>query len=383
MGPVHLLWLAHLRGIDRAGLLSADYPRGPGEQPDGRTPSALLSRAATDRARFARRECSRTCCCDAWERDAAAASIGATVYQLGPFFASQTQHLGAIDAAAWLPLSWMAIVDLSERFTWRWVGVSSAEPIDVDSVRISRRHRGRLHLLLPAGLRAVFLAKRVWVSSRALLWAIALAGIQILPTAELNRLSVAKYRSDWSGDGGGHPLQALISLVIPNYWGIFQFEGSHLQTALESHLSLPLLSDSSDWLSRSSRCSGGRIGTRCPFVGAHRGLPALDAGRAHARRAHDFPLASSYRERCRSTPSTRCRRSALGMATLAGSWRAAIAAGQAARDSGRGGRGVRHRSDRGQLVPAHEHELPSTTSPASPTTSTTASKRFPSRCENW
>src|SRR6185295_4220410 len=54
-------------------------------------------------------------------------------------------------------------------------------------------------------------------------WSIALAGIQVLPTLELNRLSVAKYRSDWLGDGGGHPVQSLITMVIPNYWGIFQF----------------------------------------------------------------------------------------------------------------------------------------------------------------
>src|SRR5262249_36940140 len=34
---------------------------------------------------------------------------------------------------------------------------------------------------------------------------------------------VAKYRSDWLGDGGGHPVQSLITMLIPNYWGIFQF----------------------------------------------------------------------------------------------------------------------------------------------------------------
>jgi Bacterial membrane protein YfhO len=153
---------------------------------------------------------------------AAAALIGASVYQLGPFFASQTQHLCAIDAAAWLPLSWLAVVALAEQFTWRWVAALALS----------------LALSILSGFPAVtvvafvscFLLGAVLRSWRylpafaiACVWAVALAAIQILPTVELNGLSVGKYRSDWLGDGGGHPLQSLISIVIPNYWGIFQF----------------------------------------------------------------------------------------------------------------------------------------------------------------
>ena len=36
---------------------------------------------------------------------AVAALVGGTVYQLGAYFATQAQHLGAIDAAAWMPLT--------------------------------------------------------------------------------------------------------------------------------------------------------------------------------------------------------------------------------------------------------------------------------------
>src|SRR5215472_6348456 len=52
-----------------------------------------------------------------------AAVTGATVFQLGAFFASQTQHLGAIDAAAWLPVALAAVVRLGRGITAVWAGV--------------------------------------------------------------------------------------------------------------------------------------------------------------------------------------------------------------------------------------------------------------------
>ena len=151
-----------------------------------------------------------------------AALAGASVFELGPFFASQTQHLGAMDTAAWLPLSWLAVVALSQRFEWRWVAALTAS----------------LAMSILAGFPAVtilaavscFLLAGVLLSWRSLpaiglacAWAGGLAGIQILPTLQLNRLSIAKYRGDWLAGAGGHPLQSLYSLAIPNYWGIFQF----------------------------------------------------------------------------------------------------------------------------------------------------------------
>src|SRR5215467_1742673 len=42
------------------------------------------------------------------------ALIGATIFQCGPYFTSQTQHLGAIDGAAWIPLSCLCVVRLSK-----------------------------------------------------------------------------------------------------------------------------------------------------------------------------------------------------------------------------------------------------------------------------
>ena len=38
-----------------------------------------------------------------------AALFGATAFQLGCFFVSQPQHLGAVSAAAWMPFTWLGI----------------------------------------------------------------------------------------------------------------------------------------------------------------------------------------------------------------------------------------------------------------------------------
>src|ERR1017187_5359386 len=46
-----------------------------------------------------------------------AALFGATAFQLGCFFVSQPQHLGAISAAAWMPFAWLGVVQLARGFT--------------------------------------------------------------------------------------------------------------------------------------------------------------------------------------------------------------------------------------------------------------------------
>src|SRR5262249_2997106 len=52
-----------------------------------------------------------------------AALFGASVFQLGGFFASQTQHLGAICSAPWLPLAILAVFELRFRWSARWSAV--------------------------------------------------------------------------------------------------------------------------------------------------------------------------------------------------------------------------------------------------------------------
>ena len=52
-----------------------------------------------------------------------AAFLGASVYEMGPFFASQAQHLGAICCAAWLPLMVLAAFEMRLGIRARWIGV--------------------------------------------------------------------------------------------------------------------------------------------------------------------------------------------------------------------------------------------------------------------
>lgn len=152
---------------------------------------------------------------------ATASLLGAALFELGPFFASQTQHLCAVDAAAWLPLSWLAVIALCERVTWRSIAMLA--------VSLALSILSGFPAVTAVTLVSCFLLAAALQARRALAavaagcaWAAALAAIQILPTLELNRLSVSKYRADWIG-AGGYPLESLLSMLIPNYWGIFQF----------------------------------------------------------------------------------------------------------------------------------------------------------------
>ena len=78
-----------------------------------------------------------------------------------------------------------------------------------------------LAILSGAGLRPAFFALL------AALWALLLAAVQLLPTAQLTYNSVAKYRSEWLGTGGGIPPGALLSLIVPNYWNVFDVSKFH------------------------------------------------------------------------------------------------------------------------------------------------------------
>ena len=161
--------------------------------------------------------------------DQAPAIVGATIYQLGAYTASQAEHLGAIDAAAWLPLAWLCVVALGERFSWRWLAglaaalamsLLSGFPATTAVVFISCFLLATILTLLRRT--SPLLLVRIAIAA---VWAILLAAVQVFPTLQLSRLSVAQYRSHYLNTGGGMPLQALVSLVLPNHYGIFQFDG--------------------------------------------------------------------------------------------------------------------------------------------------------------
>jgi len=158
------------------------------------------------------------------------ATLGATVFQLGAFFASQTQHLAAVDAAAWLPLVWLALLQWNRHscLSRDWVPwlallafafamcMLAGFPAVTAVVFGSSLLLALLLVIFGEAPLNLFLG---WAVAAAV--AAAVSAIQLLPTLELTRWSVAQYRSDFLGTGGGLPLQSLVSLVSPNHYSIF------------------------------------------------------------------------------------------------------------------------------------------------------------------
>ena len=159
----------------------------------------------------------------------AAAVAGATVYQLGAYTASQAEHLGAVDAAAWLPLAWLCVIVLSERFRWRWLaGLACALAMSLLAGFPATTAVVFISCFLLAAILTILRRASPLVlvhTAIAAVWAVLLAAIQVFPTLQLSRLSVAQYRSQFLKTGGGMPLQALISLVLPNHYGMLTFDG--------------------------------------------------------------------------------------------------------------------------------------------------------------
>ena len=156
---------------------------------------------------------------------AAAAWTGALVYELGCFFAAQAEHMGAMHGASWLPLIWLCVVQLRARIRWHWMAllaVALALTIFAGLPQVAVASFGSalaLAILMP--LFRVGAWRTLPVVLLACFWALLLAAIQFIPTIQLTENSVAKYRAEWLRTGGGIPPSALLSLVIPNYWSVF------------------------------------------------------------------------------------------------------------------------------------------------------------------
>jgi hypothetical protein len=153
------------------------------------------------------------------------ALIGGTIYQLGGYFASQAQHLVGVNVAAWMPLTWLCVLELRERFHARWAAAlafSLAMSV-LAGLPAQMAITFSACLLLAALLIGLRLAswRLLGVVAACSVFAILLAGIQFFPTTQLTFLSVAQYRADWLGSGGGLRLESLVSLLWPNYYSIF------------------------------------------------------------------------------------------------------------------------------------------------------------------
>lgn len=153
-----------------------------------------------------------------------AALLGASVFQLGGYFASQAQHLGAICTGPWLPLAILAVFELKVRVTLRWIGVLGI------AVAMSILAGFAATALIVAG--AVLLVVAALLAVRDASWRLvpavaagflvgsAIAAVEIIPLWQLSQFSIASMRAAWSGTGGLTP-QVLVSLVSPNYYHLF------------------------------------------------------------------------------------------------------------------------------------------------------------------
>jgi hypothetical protein len=165
----------------------------------------------------------------------AAAWTGAVMFETGSYFASRAEHIDSMMAAAWMPLAWLAV--------WKLAVPNSAVPNSDAKLRLDWLAVLGAALGLsvwggfPQATVAVFGSTVVFALLLAVLrmgnvrvlaltscgcaLGILLAAVPFIPTTQLTELSVAKYRVDWLGTGGGLYWQSLVSLVAPDHYNIF------------------------------------------------------------------------------------------------------------------------------------------------------------------
>ena len=176
-----------------------------------------------------------------------AATFGATVFQLGGYFTSQTQHVGAVAGAAWMPLVWLSVISLAGGFRWRWLAalalglamsILAGFPA-VASVVFASAAMLALLLVLFRQARPALLA----VVALGAVWSLLLAAVQLLPTLEIISLSAAHLRGGW-GSGTGVPLRGLGSLLVPDFNGVIdihRFKLPYNPTFLYLYCGIPAL----------------------------------------------------------------------------------------------------------------------------------------------
>ena len=175
----------------------------------------------------------------------AAAFTGGVIFETGGFFASRTEHIGAMMAVAWMPLAWLAVLKLRDGLRSEWLAVLGGAlglsilggfPQPTLAVFVSTMVLSLVVAVLKMGRVSVIVFAAIGCAL-----GIALASIQFIPTAQLTNWSVAKYRVDWLGTGGGLHWGTLISLVAPNHYNIFdlsRFNGPWDPTFLYQYISL-------------------------------------------------------------------------------------------------------------------------------------------------
>ena len=152
-----------------------------------------------------------------------AALFGATAFQLGCFFVSQPQHLGAVSAAAWMPFAWLGVVQLADGFTpkrFAVLAIALAMTFLAGFASVTLISYGTTAYL--AAVLAI--RRRNWRLPVTILAAFGVAAglsaVQLMPTLELSSQSAASNRWLWN-EPGGLPVRALASAIWPNRLHVF------------------------------------------------------------------------------------------------------------------------------------------------------------------
>jgi hypothetical protein len=161
----------------------------------------------------------------AFDLGSAAAWTGAVMFETGSYFASRAEHIDSMMAAAWMPLAWLAVWHLRQKLRADWLAVLAV------ALGLSIWGGFPQATVAVFGSTVMFAALLValrMARAKVLVWAccgcalgILLAAVPFIPTAQLTELSVARYRADYLGTGGGLYWQSLVSLVAPNHYNIF------------------------------------------------------------------------------------------------------------------------------------------------------------------
>jgi hypothetical protein len=154
-----------------------------------------------------------------------AAWAGAVIFQTGGFLASRVEHIPAMMAAAWMPLAWLAILRLRQTPRLRWLAaLGGALGMSV----LGGFPQATLAVFVSTALLSILLvslrlsrAQLIAYAAYGCVLGLALAAVQFIPTAQLTQHSVAKYRADWLGAGGGLRWESLVSLISPNHYNLF------------------------------------------------------------------------------------------------------------------------------------------------------------------
>jgi hypothetical protein len=199
-----------------------------------------------------------------------AALAGASMYQMGAFFASHTQHLGAITGCAWLPFFLASLYRLHEKCNFRWAALSG---ISLGCMILAGFPAGYLpvfalapllYLLwlnqqrLQAALSPRLLIRSILLLGCAVLVGGLLAAVSWLPAYSVSEQSAATTRP-LEAAIGGLTAEGLTSFVWPNLFGQLRgdywlpYENPTMIYYYQGVVAVILLLGGITWLMRSAK----------------------------------------------------------------------------------------------------------------------------------